>query len=167
MQKWLLLQTTKMETTCSKKKEGESLLSFCYYTPQKWSYKYLKRRKVSKCSQIVAKIRTESKRKSPKSLFCNNLGDFFLRCVRHFNIWLYIKILHHFLKSVAQTGSAFSYLSCFRGCILINSNYFIFKFLFLASLQCKEDTVPSIRVGFITLRYYCLLFLLTLIVRRI
>ena len=76
MQKWLLLQTTKMETTCSKKKEGESLLSFVITPLKNGPTSISNGETVSKCSQIVAKIRTESKRKSPKSLFNNNLGDF-------------------------------------------------------------------------------------------
>lgn len=62
-------------------------------------------KKYQKCSQIVSKIRTESKRKSPKSLFNNNLGDF-LRCVRDYNTRLCINTLSLVLKPVAHSGSA-------------------------------------------------------------
>ena len=57
--------------------EGENLLFFIII-PYKTGLSGISNgEKISKCSQFVAKIRTEGKRKSPKSLFCNNLGDFF------------------------------------------------------------------------------------------
>ena len=77
MQKWLLLQTTKMETTCFKKKEGKNLLFFIIIPHKNGLSSISNGEKVSKCCQIVAKIRVLGKRKSPKSLFDNNLGDFF------------------------------------------------------------------------------------------
>ena len=73
MQKWLLPQMTKMRTTCSK--ERRFLPSFFRYKTLKNGLSSVsKGEKVSKCCPNVAKIRSCRKRKSPKSLFYNNLG---------------------------------------------------------------------------------------------
>ena len=76
MPKWSLLQMVMLWITCSKK-EGENLLFFIIIPHKNWLSSISNGEKVSKCSQFVAKIRIEGKRKSPKSLFNNNLGDFF------------------------------------------------------------------------------------------
>ena len=59
--KWLLLQMTRMEITCSKKEKVKTWVfafSFYYKSPPKRPIKYLKNGgEISKCSQIVAKIR--------------------------------------------------------------------------------------------------------------
>ena len=59
--KWLLLQMTRMEITCSKKEKVKTwgfAFSFYYKSPPERPLKYLKNGdEISKCSQIVAKIR--------------------------------------------------------------------------------------------------------------
>ena len=76
MPKWSLQQMTKMGTTCSKK-EGLRPSFFSLYTHQKHiSDRDYSINLVSKCCQNVVKFRFWSKRKSPKSLIYNNLGDF-------------------------------------------------------------------------------------------
>ena len=71
--KWLLLQMTRMEITCSKKEKVKTWVfafSFYYKTSPERPLKYLKNGgEVSKCSQNVAKFRIQDKRKTSKSLF--------------------------------------------------------------------------------------------------
>ena len=59
--KWLLLQMTRMEKTCSKKEKVKTWVfafSFYYKTSPERPLKYLKNGgEVSKCSQNVAKFR--------------------------------------------------------------------------------------------------------------
>ena len=74
MPKWLLLQMTRMGTTYSKEEKVKAFF-LCYYTPLKNGSRTISNcEEISKCSQIVAKIRIYDKRKTPKSLFYNNLG---------------------------------------------------------------------------------------------
>lgn len=74
--KWLLPQMTKMRTTYSKKRRF--LPSFFSFYPLKNGLSSISNsEKVSKCCPNVAKIRSCRKRKSPKSLFYNNLGEIF------------------------------------------------------------------------------------------
>ena len=81
MPKWLLPQMTKMGTTCSKKRRFKTFF-FSLYTHQKHiSDREYSINLVSKCCQNVVKFRFWSKRKSPKSLIYNNLGDFLGRCL--------------------------------------------------------------------------------------
>ena len=71
--KWLLLLMIKMGTTCSKKKVKAFFFSF--YPLKNGLSSISNSEKVSKCCPNVAKIRSCRKRKSPKSLFYNNLGE--------------------------------------------------------------------------------------------
>ena len=76
MPKWLLPQMTKMGTTCFRKRRFNTFF-FSLYTPQKHiSDREYSIKLVSKCCQNVVKFRFWRKRKSPKSLIYNNLGDF-------------------------------------------------------------------------------------------
>ena len=68
--KWLLLQTLQTRITYSKK-EGDIAFFFFVIIPRKSG------NEISKCCQNVAKIGVWRKRKTPKSLFYNNLGVLF------------------------------------------------------------------------------------------
>lgn len=72
--KWLLLQMIRMGITCSKERRF-SVFFFVIILRKSGN-------EISKCCQNVAKIGVWRKRKTPKSLFYNNLGVLFSGATR-------------------------------------------------------------------------------------